>query len=737
MIARDAPLLSELEAGLAARDSRSLETLISRRPVRDHELAELIEVDARWRLDAGLPVTLDRYLSIVPDLDNRPVSLDAAIEFALRSLSGSSRPTTDAVRALSIAHPALAVSIRNAAALSQGLATTRTLRRLDLGERKRALPCEFGPRMRDGRIRYELVERLGAGSQGAVFRAVDRLLSEPGRPAMAAVKILAEAPWSDADRWRVIDEATRARRIDHPNVVRVLDRGAGDDHEDYVVYEFIQGGDLDRWLREEPRDAREVARLIALTARGVQAAHSAGLIHRDLKPGNVLLTASREPKVADFGIAAAAEHEHFPAEFDRQRGNLAFIAPEQFRGEDAGASAAVDIYALGGLLYFALTGRMPNGDTAEEVAQTHAREGGRTIAPPVNSTLHGFDSGLGAICRRAMAPRPQDRYHSADALANDLDAWLRREPLAWLQPSLAHKIRLFVRREPKLVLAFAAVVVTVFAGVGASAYIWARGRARTEVAEVQAKQNKSVADSEKEWRQLVSRVIPEIRKRVEHRQDDWFVATTILESVTGPYFFDPRETQMEAWQKRCGVALGIVADNRLKGQGNSIETLLWCDTAAYWMLRTHFHREAERTLSLSDHGWESKLGPNDHWRTVREGLKAVATVQRHQHREEWVERAELDDPDLLAAEKTLRRLETTMSVGPQDDAMHRFILYTLADLYGPAMLDRPSDLEWIGQRLRDVRAAALESNPPRVRKVLRLLDAEGGNPEKPGEQSPP
>ncbi len=747
MIARDSPLLGELEAGLAAQDVRSLEAIVARRAIRDHELAELIEADARWRLDSRLPVTLERYLAIVPDLADRPVSLDAAIEFALRALSGSSRPTPDAIRALSIAHPGLSLSIRNAAALSQGLATTRTLRRLDTGACERALPCEFGPRMRDGRVRYELVERLGAGSQGEVYRAIDRLLSEPDRPALAAVKVLAEAPWSDADRWRVIDEATRARRIDHPNVVRVLDRGSGDDHEDYVVYEYVQGGDLDRWLRDGKRDAREIARLIARTARGVQAAHNAGLIHRDLKPANVLLSTDGEPKVADFGIAAAAEQSQFPAAPGQQRGNLAFIAPEQFRGEDVGTSAPVDVYALGGLLYFALTGRMPNGETAEEVAQTHALEGGRTVAPPVRSSLHGFDADLGEVCRRALAPRPQDRYHSAEALANDLDAWLRREPLPWRHPPLWRRGSLLVRREPRLVLAVAAGAAALTLGVATSAYVWARGRTQTELARAQAESNKARADTEQDWRMLFSQVMPEIRRRVERKQDDWFVATTILESVTGPYFFDPRETRMDMWARRSGVATAFIVDNTLKGQGKSIETLLWSDTAAYWFLRSNQFRQAELLLARTDEGWEGKLDANDHWRTVRAGLKAIVVVQRHLQRDVWIENAELTDPDLLEAEQTLRKLEAGMSVGPQDDALHRFVLKTLADLYGPAALNQPDNLRWVNDRARDVRAAAMASNPARTHEIQLLFDADmaglaklnkaARSPTPPPAQSPP
>src|SRR5207249_786933 len=99
-------------------------------------------------------------------------------------------------------------------------------------------------------------------------------------------------------------EATKARRVDHPNVARVLDRGVSEDDEDYLVYQYVPGGDLGQWLQKRGKwpGAREAARLTALIARGVHAAHAAGIVHCDLKPGNVLMSAEGEPLVADFGI---------------------------------------------------------------------------------------------------------------------------------------------------------------------------------------------------------------------------------------------------------------------------------------------------------------------------------------------------------------------------------------------------------------------------------------------------
>jgi serine/threonine protein kinase len=203
---------------------------------------------------------------------------------------------------------------------------------------------------------------LGSGGSGDVYLAADRQLSEQGHEALVAIKVLAgdRGPWA---RQRLIDEATKARRVTHANVVRVLDRGVSDDDEDFVVYEHVAGGDLGEWLDRRPQrlSARDAASLMSRIARGVHAAHAAGLVHCDLKPGNVLMTAEGEPRVADFGIAVRADDEAAQYSGDREQpiGNIAFIAPEQFRMQDGCFSIAADVYALGGMLYYLVTRATP------------------------------------------------------------------------------------------------------------------------------------------------------------------------------------------------------------------------------------------------------------------------------------------------------------------------------------------------------------------------------------------
>jgi hypothetical protein len=162
---------------------------------------------------------------------------------------------------------------------------------------------------------------------------------------------------------------------------------------------------------------------------------------------------------------------------------------------------------------------------------------------------------------------------------------------------------------------------------------------------------------------------------------------------------------------RTRVAMAIIGDYKLKGQPTCLESLMWMDTTAFWYLRSNYYELAEDLLARSDAGWECKLEPNDPWRDVRAGLKAVAAVQRF--------RAQADSGAITSdlsklrdAAGALRRVESHMSVGPHDDSLHRFILRALVDAYAPDLLNQPEERAWDVVRAMDVRAAAFEKNPP-------------------------
>ena len=477
--------------------------LLSPAPQQDAELADLIEQDGLVRLDRGLPCALDRYSAAVPDLIAKPVALDAAIDVSLRSIAltdGCISPQQRHVECLMRSYPELSGPIRLAAILNNQLVSTTGSGSTGRNRRKRTFPQRIGPPLESGNARYELLRPLGRGSSGTVCEAIDHLLSDSGHAAKVAVKLI---PVDPATAQRQTAEATKARRIEHPGVVRVLDRGLTEDGELFLVYELVPGGDLQAWFDERGKATtpRRGAELVAAIASGVQAAHSAGLVHCDLKPSNILMTADGVPRVCDFGVSAITDP--FPGMTDELAGgvpvgNLAFAAPEQVRRSAMFASPLVDVYALGGLLYYLLSGALPNGSTPEEVTRTHSPVEGRRVPPSVRSVAPSVDERLDRICARAMHPRAEERYQTAGELSSDLLAWLEKRPIAWMRESPARRTRLWVRRSPIAATLAACCVATLLVGGFTTGYFADRARVERELGTAIDRTNKSSTKSMEE-----------------------------------------------------------------------------------------------------------------------------------------------------------------------------------------------------------------------------------------------
>lgn len=264
--------------------------------------------------------------------------------------------------------------------------------------------------------RYEIAQLLGHGGMATVHRARDTQL---GRD--VALKLmrpdLADDPVFGA---RFVTEARSAASISHPNVVTVLDFGTGGPGP-YIVMELVEGGDLAAILRRKGRlSAPRAASVAAGVASALAAAHAKGIVHRDVKPGNILLTADGDARVADFGIARATGEGSLTAT-GTSLGSVDYFSPEQARGEPA--EAASDIYALGVVLYEMLTGARPftgEGPYAVAVARIDAP------APDPRVVRPRVPKALSAIVQRAMAPGPRDRYASAAEMGSALEEWLER-----------------------------------------------------------------------------------------------------------------------------------------------------------------------------------------------------------------------------------------------------------------------------------------------------------------------
>jgi beta-lactam-binding protein with PASTA domain/tRNA A-37 threonylcarbamoyl transferase component Bud32 len=262
--------------------------------------------------------------------------------------------------------------------------------------------------------RYRLVELLGQGGMATIYRARDAQLERD-----VAVKILRPEYGADPDfNERFRHEAQAAASLNHPNVVAVYDYGT-DPVGPFIVMELVEGEDLSTIIhRSGALPPRAAARLVAQAARAVAAAHARGVVHRDIKPGNILVTHEGRVKVADFGIARALSESALTLP-GTTLGSVHYFSPEQARGELA--TPASDIYSLGIVLFELLTGRRPwTGDTAAAIATARL-----TGAVPSPAAVHGgIPAALDLIARKALATNPDDRYASANDLADALERYV-------------------------------------------------------------------------------------------------------------------------------------------------------------------------------------------------------------------------------------------------------------------------------------------------------------------------
>jgi serine/threonine protein kinase len=267
--------------------------------------------------------------------------------------------------------------------------------------------------------RYRIDDTLGHGGMAVVYLAHDR---ELGRP--VALKLLAVHLAGDGDfRKRFVREARVAARLSHPNVVHVYDAGE-DEGRPFIVMEYVPGETLARvLLRRRRLPADEAAALARQTALGLQHAHDAGLVHRDVKPQNLLLRDDGVLKIADFGIARAAEFSRL-TQLGTVLGTASYLAPEQALGEEVGPEA--DIYSLGAVLYELLTGRPPYEFASLADLAEKQRDG--TIVP-VRDLEPSVPSELEALVMRCLAREPRFRPASAGEVAGALAEEPQTKPL--------------------------------------------------------------------------------------------------------------------------------------------------------------------------------------------------------------------------------------------------------------------------------------------------------------------
>ena len=326
-----------------------------------------------------------------------------------------------------------------------------------------AFPLEAGeksPQAAPQRVGdYEILAEIARGGMGVVFKARQVSLNRTVALKMLLAGQLASA--AELQRFRM--EAEASAHLEHPNIVPIHEVG---DHEGrpYFSMKFVEG----RSLAGFAMPLREAARVVAVVARAVHYAHQRGVIHRDLKPGNILLDADGQPYVTDFGLARQLQSDDHMTQTGAIMGTPAYMPPEQATGKRAEVTTLADVYSLGAILYELLTGRPPfHGatvlDTLRQVIDKEPEPPGK-----LNPRL---DRSLEAVCLKCLEKEPRNRYASAAELADDLERWQRGEPTRARPPSAWQSIRYWLRQNLRAALWVLIVGVALGLLVGATAYL--------------------------------------------------------------------------------------------------------------------------------------------------------------------------------------------------------------------------------------------------------------------------
>ena len=293
---------------------------------------------------------------------------------------------------------------------------------------------------------YEILEQIGCGGMGVIYRARQR----HSRRIVAVKRVLSYRADSHGALQRFRREAQAVASLDHPNILPIYEVSESEDGLPFFSMKLAEKGSLAEnaaSLRDEPR---KCVQLMVKVARAVEYAHSRGVLHRDIKPGNILLNDRGEPLVSDFGLAKLLDGNNDLTRSLTTFGTAGFIAPEQANGAAADVTPAADVYSLGAVLFNVLAGRPPFvGSNPVSVI----RQASETPAPKLRtlSRNSGIDRDLETICARCLERDPKARYQSAGDFAADLERWLNGRPIVARPVSPPARIWRWSRRNPKLV----------------------------------------------------------------------------------------------------------------------------------------------------------------------------------------------------------------------------------------------------------------------------------------------
>jgi eukaryotic-like serine/threonine-protein kinase len=427
-------------------------------------LCELAATDLQWRRRRGLAATVESYLSDFPELSREPQAIVelAACEFIARRRAGLTADLPDFLGRF----PAVADQL---GALISAALTTESLAP-NSADCVPERDCQESATSHDdssddlahevpGHVgRYRLARRIGAGSFGTVYEAID---TELGR--RVAVKLPRRASGARSEEQaRFVREAQNLARLSHPAIVPVLDAGTSDGVS-YIVCALVDGPTLADRLCEGPLPPRAAAQIAAALADALDHAHRKGIVHRDVKPTNILFDKSGSPWLTDFGLASRCDADATLTVEGQLLGTPAYMAPEQAAGASHRVDGRSDVYSLGAVLYECLTGQLPFVGSPSAVLDQI-----RNCQPLTPTRIcPRIERDLEMICLKALEKHPADRYVSAAEFGDDARSFLAGEPVRARPPGPGRRLVKWARRRPAMagLAGMALGAVTVVTGI--------------------------------------------------------------------------------------------------------------------------------------------------------------------------------------------------------------------------------------------------------------------------------